>query len=137
MTTEPVSPAPMSPEQRDKLRSLSSHLLQTHKLLLDLERARYEQMHGPITSTGEFLNLVLSHVQFEWLRQLSGVIVELDEITAPRSKAGAEEATAAMKQVRELMVPAENGSEFQRNYWRSIQDSPDVVFAHRELGSLF
>ena len=131
-----MSPEPISSEQREKLRSLSSHLLQTHKLLLDLERARYERMHGAITSTGEFLNLVLSHVQFEWLRQLSGAIVELDEITAPRSKAGPDEAVAAVKQVRELMVPSENGGEFQRNYWRSIQDSPDVVFAHRELAQL-
>ncbi len=131
-----MTPEPISSEQRESLRRLSAHLLQTHKLLLDLERVRYEQMHGPITSTGEFLNLVLSHAQFEWLRQLSGLIVELDEITAPRSKAGAEEAASAISQVRELMMPNEMGGDFQRNYWRSIQDSPDVVFAHREMGKL-
>ncbi len=123
-------PPSHSPERLESLRRISQQLLQLHKLLLDRERSRYEQIHGPISSPGEFLNLVLNHAQFEWLRQLSGLIVQIDEITAPRSKAAPDEATSTLKQARELLRPSNNGNDFQRCYGNALQDSPDVVLAH-------
>ena len=118
------------------LAQLSPRLLALHKLLLDRQRAEYEAVHGRIGSTGEYLNLVLNHARFEWLRQLSGLIVEIDEILAPRSKYGPDEPAGAISQTRSLLTPSETGSEFQRNYWLAIQESPDVVLLHREIVSL-
>ena len=126
----------VSHSERDQLRTVSSRLLALHKRLLELQRVEYEQLYGPIASTGEFLNLVLTHPSFEWLRQLSGIIVEIDEVVAPRSKAGVDESVAALRSVRKLLMPSEEGSVFQQNYWKAIQSSPDVLIAHREVGTL-
>ena len=90
----------MTPEQREPLDALSRLLLDFHKVLLDWERANYEAKQGRIGSPGEFLGLVLDHAQFAWLRQLSGLIVEIDEALAPRSKAGAEMPDLLLAQCR-------------------------------------
>jgi hypothetical protein len=47
--------------------------------LLDAERARFEREHGRVTSSGQWLQLVLGHEQFAWLRPFSGLIVRIDE----------------------------------------------------------
>jgi hypothetical protein len=128
-----MTPQPISVLQRDHLRILSGQLLRLHKLLLDHERAEYEKTHAPINSTGEFLNLVLDHPSFEWLRRLSGLIVEIDEIRAPRSKANDAEAEAAIELMRTLLVPDQAGTAFQKRYWSVMQDLGEVAILHREI----
>ncbi|WP_422394271.1 hypothetical protein [Nostoc flagelliforme] len=54
-------------------------LLHLHKLLLDTERIRYEQVRGQV-SKGELLQLVINHDQFAWLHHLSELIVQIDEL---------------------------------------------------------
>jgi hypothetical protein len=89
-----VTPASIAPESRTLLASLSDLLLQQHKLLLDRQRGKYEAIHGPIGGPGPFLNLVLSDPYFAWLRQISTLIVEIDEALSRRSTAGQAEADA-------------------------------------------
>ena len=131
-----MPPQLLSVPQREHLRKLSAGLLQLHKLLLDRNRAAYEQAHGPISSTGEYLNLVLTHDSFSWLRQLSGLIVQIDEMLAPRGEATSEAASAAREEVRRLLIPAEQGSQFQRKYCSAIEHSPDVLILHRQIQAL-
>src|ERR1700735_4645642 len=103
----------MSPEQRQPLEALSRRLLDFHKALLGWERANYEAEHGRIASPGEFLGLVLDHAQFAWHRQLSGLIVEIDEATARRSKAPADIAEALLEQTRNLLTGSPDRGPFQ------------------------
>lgn len=131
-----MSPQNVSPEGQQHLREISQELLKLHKLLLDEQRALYEKEHGRIGSPGEFLNLVIGNEQFEWLRQLSGLIVEIDEIASPRSKAEGTEADSALQKARQLLTPSQDGTAFQRRYWQAIQDLPDILIAHREITKL-
>jgi hypothetical protein len=62
-----------------RLRQVRDRLLDLHKALLDAERARFEREHGRVTSSGQWLQLVLGHEQFAWLRPFSGLIVRIDE----------------------------------------------------------
>jgi hypothetical protein len=62
-----------------RLRQVRDRLLDLHKALLDAERARFEREHGRVASSGQWLQLVLSHEQFAWLRPYSGLIVRIDE----------------------------------------------------------
>ncbi len=62
-----------------RLRIVRDRLLDLHKVLLDAERARYEHHHGRVPSSGQWLQLVLGHEQFAWLRPFSGLIVRIDE----------------------------------------------------------
>jgi hypothetical protein len=62
-----------------RLRQVRDRLLDLHKALLDAERARFEREHGRVASSGQWLQLVLGHEQFAWLRPFSGLIVRIDE----------------------------------------------------------
>ncbi len=114
-------------EGRELLRKLRDLLLEQHKLLLDRERAAYEKANGPIAGPGPFLGLVLEDPHFAWLKQISTLVVEIDEALSPRSKAGQPVADALAAQAREIMRPREAGTDFQMRYYRAVQESPDVV----------
>ncbi len=111
-------------------------MLAQHKLLLDRERAAYEQANGPIGGPGPFLNLVLNDAHFAWLRQISTLVVEIDEALSRRSTAGQPVAEALMAQARDLMKPRENGSDFQTRYYAAIQESPDIVILQCRIEQL-
>jgi hypothetical protein len=136
-----MSPQPITPESRELLGNLRDLLLDQHKLLLDRERAIYEKSNGPIAGPGPFLSLVLSDPAFAWLKQISSLIVEIDEALSRRSKAGQPEADALAAQARETMRPRENGTDFQIRYNNAIQGedgnaSPDIVILQCQIEQL-
>lgn len=123
---------------RDNLKALRQGLLRIHKTLLDLERRDYERTRGRIGNSYEFLQLVLKDPWFDWLHRLSELIVQIDETLDPHSETPATEADAAalIERARNLLAPAETGSEFQKNYFLALQQSPDVVLLHSEMMKL-
>ena len=69
----------MRPMDRTTIDRLHGRLLELHKLLLDATRADYEREHGRIPNPGAYLQLVIQHERFAWLRPLSGILVEIDD----------------------------------------------------------
>jgi hypothetical protein len=120
---------------RDSLKVLRQGLLRLHKTLLDLERRDYERARGRIGNSYEFLQLVLKDPWFDWLHRLSELIVQIDETLDSHSETPATEADAKalIERAKALLVPAETGSEFQKNYFLALQQSPDVVLLHSEV----
>jgi len=131
-----MTPEPIRTESREFLEKLRDLLLKQHKLLLDRERSEYEKANGPIGGPGPFLQLVIGDPQFAWLRQVSTMVVEIDEALAPRSNAGQAEADALTEQARQLMRPRECGTDFQKRYYQAVQDSPDVVILQCKVEQL-
>jgi len=127
-----------SDETRDSLKVLRQGLLRLHKTLLDLERRDYERARGRIANSYEFLQLVLKDPWFDWLHRLSELIVQIDETLDAHSETPATEADAKalIERAKALLVPAETGSEFQKNYFLALQQSPDVVLLHSEVMKL-
>ena len=126
----------VSDTTRDDLKALRQGLLGLHKMLLDLERRDYERARGPISNSYEFLQLVLKDPWFDWLHRLSELIVQIDETldTHDSEKPATEaDAKALIERAKMLLAPAETGSEFQKNYFLALQQSPDVVLLHSEL----
>ena len=123
----------LTEKTRQQLTSVRQVLLRLHKTLLEFERQGYERAHGRISNSYQFLQLVMSDPWFAWLRQLSELIVEMDELLAIREAASESTALALMEQSRILLTPAESGSEFQRKYFTAMQQSPEVVVAHSEF----
>ncbi len=121
---------PLEPGYRTRIAAIRLALLDLHKLLLDRERGLYERKHESIGSPGEFLLLVIENPQFAWLRQLSGVIVEMDELLSVRTKSGPAEADAVLVSARTLLQIREHGTDYHQRYYAAIQDSPDIVIAH-------
>jgi hypothetical protein len=127
---------PISAESRELLGTLRNLLLEQHKLLLDRERSAYEKNYGPIAGPGPFLTLVLGDPHFAWLKEISTLVVEIDEALSRRSKAGQPEADALIAQAREIMRPREEGTDFQVRYYGAVQESPDVVILQCRLEQL-
>jgi hypothetical protein len=122
--------APESTLQR--LRVLRRGLLHLHKVLLDAERAAYEQVMGRVSS-GELLQLVINHEQFAWLHSISELIVRIDELLDSDEPATTSEAKLLFAQARAMLKPSETGGEFERRYHVALQRDPDVLLAHREV----
>ncbi|HYK22107.1 MAG TPA: hypothetical protein VEV42_15320 [Pyrinomonadaceae bacterium] len=124
---------------RDSLKVLRQGLLRLHKALLDLERRDYERARGRISNSYEFLQLVLKDPWFDWLHRLSELIVQIDETLDSHdgeNPATEADAQALTDRAKALLAPAETGSEFQKNYFLALQQSPDVVLLHSELMKL-
>lgn len=121
---------------RDALKELRQGLLRLHKTLLDLERLGYERARGRIGNSYEFLQLVLKDPWFDWLHRLSELIVQIDETLDardPDQPATEDDAKALLARAKSLLSPSETGSEFQKNYFLALQQSPDVVLLHAEM----
>ena len=69
-----------------RLTELRNGLLRLHKILLESERALYEHDIERIPSAGRYLELVMNDPWFAWLRQLSGLVVLIDEANAAEQK---------------------------------------------------
>src|SRR5215467_11359638 len=125
----------ISETTRDNLKQLRQGLLKLHKLLLDEERRGFERARGKINNSYEFLQLVLKDPWFDWLHRLSELIVQIDETLDTHSETPATEADAGalIERARTLLTPAETGTEFQKNYFLALQQSPDVVLLHSEI----
>lgn len=126
---------PAIPKLRE-LRDVRQSLLHLHKVLLDFERETYERAHDRIESSYQFLKLVMNDPWFAWLRKLSELIVLMDEMLAAEEPPTEVQAQALIEQSRELITPSELGGEFQRKYFKALQESPDVVLAHSQTMKL-
>jgi len=122
---------------RPRLITLRNALLRWHKKLLDAERTAYERDVARITSTGQYLQLVLEDPWFSWLREISQFIVIVDETLAQKEPATAADATRLITAARELLLPSESGSAFARRYDQAMQRDPSAVLAHGEMMQVF
>jgi len=121
--------------QHQLLTDIRIKLLHLHKLLLDTERIRYEQVRGQI-SNSELLQLVINHDQFAWLHRLSELIVQIDELIHSDEPITSEAITALIADVRILLTPDEVGNDFAVKYDMALQRNPDVVLAHADVVTL-
>ena len=82
--------------------------------------------------------LIINEPTFDWLHRLSELIVQIDETLDTHSETPATEADAGafVERAKTLLAPAESGTEFQKNYFLALQQSPDVVLLHSEVMKL-
>lgn len=118
--------------QHQRLSELRIKLLRLHKLLLETERLTYEQVRGQVSS-GELLQLVISHEQFAWLHRLSALIIQIDELLHTDEPVTPEVIEAIDSDIRILLSPDELGDEFAMKYNMAFQRHPDVVLAHADV----
>ena len=112
---------------------LATTLRRLHKALLEAEARHY----GPVGNPYELLNLALHHSQFAWLRRLSELIVELDEVL-DEEEAPTSARYAAFKTAIEALVGPGSARDtaFRKRYLELLQESPAAAMAHGELRRL-
>ena len=113
-----------------RLTDLRNGLLRLHKTLLDSEQATYERDVERITSRGQLLGLVMDDPWFAYLRELSRLVVQIDERQDAEEPTTPEETMDFVQRARALLTPAEEGRGFEKRYFEALQRDPDVVLAH-------
>ncbi len=122
---------------RQRLTDLRNGLLRLHKSLLDSEKAVYERDVARITSTGQYLGLVLDDPHFSWLHELSQFIVLIDETLDFEEPATPADGERLIAQARDLVSPSEEANGFRRRYYDAMQRDPAAVLAHRDMMKIF
>lgn len=114
------------------LDQLHAALLELHKALLDFEKGKYEAVYGKIASPYQYLDLVIKHPAFAWLRTLSEAIVSTDGLDRDDVRKQDEEIKTSIKQLLDLT----NTEEFGQKYSLAVNESADVAYAHTKVMKL-
>lgn len=88
------------------LSNVRNELFELHRVLIEAQRADYERERGRV-APGEFLQSLLNDPEFAWLRPLTGLVAQLDEVLADET--------------------------LRQRYLESLQRHPDVLVAHGKL----
>jgi len=115
------------------IEDLAVELRVLHKALLQPARARYEELHGPVPGTLQLLQLLVQDPSFAWLRRLSEVMADLDEMIdtgAPTE----DEQGAVRRELEQLLSPA--GGDLWTTITAALQDHADVATAYARVRQL-
>jgi hypothetical protein len=128
----------MTPDgSRQRLIAVRTGLLRLHKYLMDCEKALYERDVARITSTGQYLDLVLNDPWFAWLHELSKFIVTMDEALDFGEALTPEDSERLVAKARALVSPSEERAGFARKYFDIMQRDAGAVLAHRDMMRVF
>jgi len=73
---------------------------------------------------------VLYDPAFAWLRELSQLVVLIDESLEAEEPPGRAEADRFVAQALALLSPTQAGTNFETRYLAALQRDPDVVLMH-------
>ena len=128
----------MPQSQRDRLTNARGGLLHVHRALIEAERKQYEREFGRVANSGTLLQLILQDPWFQWLRPISALVVQIDDwLEQDKEKPGSPDlAELLLAQARDRLKPDAAGADFQRRYFRLLQEDPAVAVAHAEVRQL-
>jgi hypothetical protein len=118
---------------RPQLRALSRTLRDVHRGLVEFSRERYELANGAVRDRGELLRLLLEDDAFTWLRPLSRMIVEIDELAARDAAPTANEAEEIRARAEALTTASVDSDAFGSRYVALLASEPRVAMNHGEL----
>ncbi|GEP44150.1 hypothetical protein [Brevifollis gellanilyticus] len=119
------------------LPNLRNQLLRLHKLLMDAERAVYETEGNVTLSPLQLLQLLTEHERFAWLRQLSQLVVTIDEAEAEKPPITLERMDALVGEARHLLMGSEEPGSFAVRYAEARGRDATVAAAHAEISKSF
>lgn len=119
------------------LPALHNQLLSLHKLLINTERAAYEKEGNVVSSSMQFLQLLMEHERFSWLRQLSQLVVTIDEAMEEKPPITTERMDALVGEARHLLVGSEEPGSFADRYAKARERDAAVAAAHAKIEKSF
>ena len=117
---------PDSPERaelRANLRELSKALLPLHRYLIEAAKSDYAFAYAPVESPGHLLRLLGDDPFFAWLKPMTSIIVDIDEMV--RRDFELADARAIADRVHQFL-----GAE---NYVTMLQREIDIATAHAAM----
>jgi hypothetical protein len=119
------------------LPALRNQLLSLHKLLMNSERAAYEKEGNIIESPMQFLQLLMENERFAWLRQLSQLVVMIDEAMEEKPPITKERKDALLGEARHLLMGSDEPGSFAVRYAKARECESAVAAAHAEISKNF
>lgn len=123
---------PDTPEravQRESLREVSKLLLPLHRALIDAAKEDYTLAVAPV-KPAQLLQLLKDDPFFEWLKPVTSLIVDIDEMS--RTDFETADVAAIAGRIDHLFGPKAEGT-FSAQYIPMLQRSIDVAIGHAAL----
>lgn len=123
---------PDSPEraaQRESLREVSKLLLPLHRALIDAAKEDYALAVAPV-KPAQLLQLLTDDPFFEWLKPVTSLIVDIDEMARTDFEAG--DVAAIASRIDRLFGASGEGA-FSAQYIPMLQRSVDIAIGHAAL----
>jgi hypothetical protein len=118
---------PARAAQRAALREISRTLLPLHRALIEAARAEYDATVAPVTGPNHLLQLLGDDAFFAWLKPITALIVDIDEMV--RTDYQAADAEAIVARVQRLFGN-EADEAFAVRYVPILQRDVDVAIGH-------
>ena len=110
------------------LKQARDRLLALHKGLVDRERLSYEEANGAVNAA-QFLTALLEDRELEWLRMLSTLIVDIDEMFAQKDGFTDAAVELHLSAVQALIAVRSGDAVFDERFREAVQN--DVGTASR------
>jgi hypothetical protein len=121
---------------KSSLRQLRDALLELHKILIHSQKREYEKNSGKIESRAELYELVTNHKDFAWIRQLSELVIGVDEMLDNKQPPRPGNVRSLVAYTRKLLTISQTKTEFEKLYHRAVQQYPTVAIAHAAVMQL-
>lgn len=118
---------PARAELRAALREVSRALLPLHRALIDAAKLDYTYEIGPIDGPNQLFGLLQEHEYFAWLKPMTSLIVDIDELAR---KDFTPEDVAAIAARIERMFGTDVDAAFAGKYVPILQREIDVAVGH-------
>ena len=114
---------------------LASTLRELHRTLMERARRDYERDHALVLTPGELLQRLTTDPDFEWLRGLSELMVDIDLARDADQQVRAALAGAVRAAVEHFVTAPASGAAnaYARRYWPYVHDDPHVAMAHADV----
>jgi len=125
--------APDTPERaalRTALRNVSKVLIPLHRRLIDATKEDYSFAYVPVDSPAQLLQLVTSDDFFLWLKPLTALIVDIDEMARTDFEPAA---VAAIADRVDQLFGATPDPAFAQRYLPMLQRDVEVTIGHAAL----
>jgi hypothetical protein len=116
--------------RRAALRETSKILIPLHRALIDAAKEEYVFAHGPVDQPIQLLRLLNEDPFFEWLKPITALIVDIDEMS--RRDFDTADSVAIADRV-EALFGSRQSPEFAKHYVPALQRSVDVAIGHAAL----
>ena len=118
----------------ESLNRIHSSLLKVHRALLQLQIYEYQQSQERPLNFQEIIELASSHADFVWLKDLSNMILKIDDYTLDKNHNTTEADLASVKsQVNQILFQTRNPSLFQSQLEKIISQQPAFKTELQEL----
>lgn len=109
-------------------------LRELHRGLIQVARAAFEQERGPIGGPGELLNLLMTDPAFAWLRAMSELMADIDELLDAPAEVTPLDGATVRGAVERLISPPEGAENpFSVRYLEALQIDTAVVMTHARV----